>query len=136
MSTRAVAVLAVLAAFAPKMPEQCDRMLGKTSAATASAEPSPPPPPPSAPVTAPPIWTPPELPASAPRADGGPTEPSLAAQVAFAKKDWRKVRSLLDKKHKAGKATVEELQMLYVACDKLKDGACLASLRKAGIAAE
>ena len=141
MSTRAVAVVAVLAAIAPKMPEQCDRMLGKTSAATASAEPAPspsppPPPPPSTTVTAPPIWTPPEPAATTTKPDAGPPEPSVAAQAAFAKKDWKKVRSLLDKKRKSGRATSEELEMLYEACDQLKDKPCLDSLRKAGITSE
>ncbi len=138
MSTRAVAAFAVLAALAPKMPEQCNKVLHKSPATTASAEPAPPPPPPPpSTATAPPIWTPPEAatPAVATTASGAATGAGSSSEYALAhaaaeKKDWKKVKSLLDKKVKSGRGSPEELELLHEACEKTRDKACLESLKK------
>lgn len=136
MSTRAAFGFALLAALAPKMPEQCNKVLKKAPATTASAEPAPPPPPPPSTATAPPIWTPPEgaTPAAA-TVDAGAAVPSSSNEYALAraaadKKDWKKVKSLLDKRVKSGRATSEEIELLHDACEKSRDKACLESLKK------
>lgn len=139
MSTRAIAVVAVLSAFAPKMPEQCNRMMGKaTPSATAEPLPPPPPPPPPPSATTPPIYMPPD-----PNPGGAGTAPvthkptqseldTQAAKAALDKKKYKDVRAIiLDRKIKTGTATTEDITMLKDACEKLKDKACLAAVAKA-----
>lgn len=136
MSTRAIAVVAVLSIFAPKMPEQCNKVMGKGAAASASAEPTTPPPPPPPPpsATTPPIWAPPETnPGPATSVPHKPTPSELetqAAKTALEKKKYKDARAILEKKVKAGTATSEDLGMLKEACEKLKDAKCLAALAR------
>lgn len=134
--TRTIVAAAFLAAFAPKMPEGCNKLLGKTTVTSATAD-APPPAPkpvptPSTAVTTPPIWTPPEPPMSAtPAATVDPyANDSTAAKTAYDKHEWKKVRSALDRKVKAGKATPDDVTMMKEACERLKDKSCLETLRK------
>jgi hypothetical protein len=139
MSSRAIIVVAALSVFAPKMPEQCNKVMGKGGTASASAEPPPPPPPPPLSATAPPIYVPPELnpagtaptTASAVQHKPSPAEAeTIAAKAAIEKKKYKDAKSILDKKMKNGSATNEDVTLLHDACEKLKDGKCLAALAK------
>jgi hypothetical protein len=136
MSTRAIAVVAVLSVFAPKMPEQCNKLTGKTPP-PASAEPPPPPPPPPLSATAPPIYMPPDTnPTPTAGSSAAPHKPtpseaeSLAAKTAMEKKKYKDAKIILDKKLKAGTATPEDLNMLRDACEKLRDTKCITTLAK------
>jgi hypothetical protein len=137
MSTRAIAVVAVLSVFAPKMPEQCNKMLGK-AAPPASAEPlPPPPPPPPLSATTPPAYFPPEPnPPTSTGSSGATHKPTAsevetqAAKAAMEKKKYKDARTILEKKVKAGTSTPEDLLMLKDACEKLKDTKCLTALAK------
>lgn len=139
MSTRAIAVVAVLSVFAPKMPEQCNKLMGK-AAPSASAEPPPPPPPPPPPLSAttPPIYTPPDTnpPTTAGGSSTAPHKPtpseaeSQAAKAAMEKKKYKDARTILEKKVKNGTHTPDDLNMLHEACEKLKDNKCLMALSK------
>ena len=136
MSTRAIAVVAVLSVFAPKMPEQCNKMMGKGGTPSASAEPPPPPPPPPPPsATTPPIWAPPDTGGTATAAP--PHKPSAseldtqAAKAAMEKKKYKDARTILEKKIKTNTATPEDITILKDACEKLKDMKCLAAVAKA-----
>ena len=60
-----------------------------------------------------------------------PASDAVVARAAAAKRDWKKVRSLLDKKARAGAASPEEVSLLREACEKLKDKACVDMLAKA-----
>jgi hypothetical protein len=137
MSTRAIAVVAVLSVFAPKMPEQCNKMMGK-AAPPASAEPPPPPPPPPLSATAPPIYMPPD---THPPATGSTTSSSAhkstpseaesaAAKAALEKKKYKDAKTILEKMLKAGTATTDDLGMLHEACERLMDKKCLIALSK------
>jgi len=129
-SFRTVA-LATIVAFGPKMPDACNKMLGKSPAAT---EPPPPPPPPpptdsAGPIAPPPIWQPPEPPSTvsttSTKIDAGPPSEAEQAKAALEKKDYKKVRTLLAKKVEGGKGTPDEASMLIEACTKLKDKVCV-----------
>src|SRR4051794_25743606 len=96
------------------LPPQCAKMLGK----------DPPPeepliaPPPSVPITSattPPIWKPPDTASTA--STGPPPNPDLVkAKAAAEAKDWKRVKQLLEKKLKSGKATSEEIAVVKEAC--------------------
>jgi hypothetical protein len=119
----------IFAAVMGLMPEACAKILGQP--ADRSAQTDPPPIIPSATVTAPPTYQPPDLgppPTSAPPPGASPE--LVKAREAEDKKDYKKVKSLLEKKVKSGKATREEAQLLADACNSLKDKACLDSVRK------
>lgn len=78
---------------------------------------------PSAEPTVPPIWAPPET--AAPPTPAPPTNPDLAKARAFAQAgEHKKVRGLLEKKLKTGKATSEEAAVLLESCTALRDKAC------------
>jgi hypothetical protein len=139
MSTRAIAVVAVISVFAPKMPEQCNKMMGKgTPSATAEPPPPPPPPPPPLSATTPPIYMPPDPNPTPAGSSGGvaahkpsPSEvETQAAKAAMEKKKYKDARTILEKKVKTGTATNEDLTMLHEACEKLKDNKCLQALSK------
>lgn len=138
--TRAAFLVAVMA-LAPTLPEGCAKALGKNKApaASASTEPVPPPvataaasatPPATATApagTAPPIWTPP---------DTNPLPPPEPANADVAKArelaeagEHKKVRTLLEKKVKAGKGSDEEASLLMDACVALRDKACIESVK-------
>ena len=48
----------------------------------------------------------------------------MKARAAADAKEFKKVRAILEKKVKAGKAVPEENQLLFRACVQLKDKAC------------
>jgi len=88
-----------------------------------------PPPTPITSATTPPIWSPPTTVSTAPAttatAPTPPPSPELVkARAAADAKDFKKVKSLLDKKVRGGKCAPEESQLLFRACVQLKDKAC------------
>lgn len=116
-----VAVAATLA-FAPKM---CATRAQKPP----EVEPPPPAPTPITSATTPPIWNPPEAAggatAAAPATAAPPASPELVkARAAADAKDFKKVRTLLEKKVRGGKCVPEESQLVFHACVQLKDKAC------------
>jgi hypothetical protein len=121
--SRAVFVAIALAL----MPEACAKMMGKKPTPVDVDPPLPPPPVISA--TAPPIWQPPEGPGTP---STGPTTPSaptaspelVKARAAAEAKEFKKVRTLLEKRVRAGKCLPEESQLVFRACVALKDKAC------------
>jgi hypothetical protein len=118
------------------MPEACAKLLTKKAPA---AEPEPQPEPAPAPVTsatAPPIWHPPDNPtgttpgANVPNMAVPPASPELVkARAAAAAKEWKKVRTLLEKRVRAGKCAPEESQLVFRACAALKDKACVDAVK-------
>jgi hypothetical protein len=81
--------------------------------------------------TTPPIWAPPDSNGTAPPSTSSaasataPSNPELAkARAAADAKDFKKVRSLLEKKVRGGKGGPEEAQLVFHACVQLKDKAC------------
>lgn len=120
----------MFAALLGLMPDACAKVLGR------GEKPAPteaPPPVPSTPVTTPPTYPLPEPPGPAPTSAPPPGTPSpelQKAREAQDKKDYKKVKALLEKKVKAGKANREEAQLLMDACGNLKDRACVDLVRK------
>lgn len=108
------------------MPDACAKLMKKSPPPEVDA----PPVIPSVTATAPPTYQPPEppgLPAPAPV-----TSPELTkAKEASDKKDYRKVKALLEKKVKAGKANREEAELLMDACSILRDKVCTDMVKKA-----
>lgn len=80
--------------------------------------------------TTPPIWHPPDTATTA--VDGAAPGPSstapsadlLKARAAAEAKDFKKVKTLLEKKVRSGKGTPEENLLVFRACVALKDKAC------------
>lgn len=125
------ALLALILVSAPALPEGCAKLLGKSNAAPPGSSSHSPPALPVTSATAPPIWTPPDTGQAAP----APT-PAVAANPDLAKAkaahqagEHKKVRALLEKKVKSGKATHEEAMLLQESCTVLKDKACLGEVR-------
>jgi hypothetical protein len=96
----------------------------------------PPPPVPSA--TTPPIWAPPQGPATAAPVTSGSAAPPPAqtaspdlpkARAAAEAKEFKKVKTLLEKKVRSGKGTPEENQLVFRACVQTKDKACADSIK-------
>jgi len=115
------------------MPDACAKLTGK---GTPSAEPPPIPTPIPTPVTSsttPPVWAPPD---TAGTSTGTPTkdppkDPDFVKAKDFAAKgDHKKVRALLEKKVKAGKASAEETELLLESCTALKDKICIELCKK------
>lgn len=118
--------LAVALALTPALPEACRRPFEKNEVPAA-----PPPPPPLAPnpsATTPPVWTPPD-----PRPGPSPPQaisPELANARALAQDgEHKKVRTLLERKVKAGKASNEEGSLLMEACVALRDRPCVKMIK-------
>jgi hypothetical protein len=110
------------------MPEGCAKLLGKHP----PPQPEPLPPPTSVATTAsgtttaPPIWHPPESNVPPPVSSGG--SEYLKVKAAAESKNFKKVKELLDKKAKDGKANDDEVRWLHEACTALKDKKCLSML--------
>ena len=135
----------VFAAITLSLPPACEKMMAKKG----GAEPAPTSdaPPPTMPVTSattPPVWVPP---VTAPPVDNTPatsaTAPAASPEYTKAReaaegKDWKRVRTLLEKRVKGGKGTPEEAQLLFEACAATKDKACVAAVtaKYPGIAKE
>ena len=87
--------------------------------------------------TTPPIWAPPQgAVTAAPSASGSSTpavptaSPDLVkARAAAEAKDFKKVKTLLEKKVKSGKGTPEENLLVFRACTQTKDKACAADVK-------
>lgn len=128
------ALLAAVMTLSLPLPEGCANALGKrqTAPPTPLAEPR------REPVatttvtaTAPPVWAPPDT--------GGPPPAASAARsgnqdlerarVLVSAGEQKKVRALLEKKVREGKASQEEVAILLVACSILRDRACLAMVQ-------
>jgi hypothetical protein len=92
-----------------------------------------PPPTPITSATTPPIWAPPTATtptATTTTAAAPPPSPELVkARAASDAKDFKKVKSLLDKKVRGGKCAPEESQLLFRACTQLKDKACTDAIK-------
>ncbi len=92
-----------------------------------------PPPIPITSATTPPIWAPPTsaTPVDSSSSGGVPSvSPELVkARQANDAKDFKKVRSILEKKVRSGKCAPEESQLLFHACAQLKDKACTEAVR-------
>lgn len=94
-----------------------------------------PPPIPITSATTPPIWAPPI--ATTPTATTTTTTAAAAppsaelvkARAASDAKDFKKVKTLLDKKVRGGKCAPEESQLLFRACVQLKDKACTEAIK-------
>ena len=111
-------ILAVALAF---VPEACAK-----KKPPAEVEPPLPPPVPVTSATTPPIWHPPD-PVGGPSGTtpAPPTSPDLVkARAAAEAKDFKKVRTLLEKKVRGGKCVPEESQLVFRACVALKDKTC------------
>ena len=133
------ALLAALIAFAPTLPEGCAKLIGKGqgSPPAASAEPRPvsvtsAAPTATATATAPPVWAPPDLGGAPPPTPAAAA--SVPADVAKARTlseagDHKKVRALLEKKVKAGKANHEEATILLESCLILRDKGCVEAIK-------
>jgi len=117
----------VFAALMGLMPEACAKMLG-AGPPPPRVEPPPPPPPPS--TTTPPVFMPPET-GPAPTTQPFASPELVKARAAAEAKEFKKVRALLEKKVKAGKANREEAMLLIESCTALKDKPCIAECRKA-----
>lgn len=126
--TRVVVVAVALAV----LPPACAKLLGDAPPpAKPDVGPAPAPPPITS-ATAPPAWHPPEPPTPpfpATSASSGPSADLLKARAAADGKDFKKVRSLLEKKVRGGKCAPEESQLLVSACTALKDRACVADVK-------
>ena len=120
------ALVTVAMALAPSGLEGCKR-LGQKPVASAD------PPPPLLPTaTTPPIWAPPETTSAAPSGVG--TAPPVGADLAKARQlaqagDNKKVRALLERKVRAGKASRDEASVLLDACFALRDKPCVDATR-------
>lgn len=126
--SKAIAIAAVLA-FAP-LPEACTTLLHKNEQGKASPVASADLPLPETTATTPPIYRAPE-----PAYDAGPPAPPASteytkARLAADASDWKKVRSLLDKRVHGGKAPADEAALLARACRELRDKACTEYVRK------
>ena len=144
------ALLAALMTLAPALPEGCTKLVAKgkaaqpeasaepgadagsqpvavastaTTAATATA--------PIATVTAPPVWAPPDPGGPPPTpASVASVNPDVAkARTLLEAGDHKKVRALLEKKVKAGKASHEEATILMEACLGLRDKGCVEAIK-------
>lgn len=123
--------VAVMAAVLALLPPACAKLMGK--APPAEPEVVQPPPPPVTSATTPPAWHPPE-PATGPAPEPGATVATASAELVKARaaaeaKEFKKVRSLLEKKVRGGKCAPEESQLLFKACTVLKDKPCVAEVK-------
>ena len=53
----------------------------------------------------------------------------MKARAAAEAKDFKKVKTLLEKKVRGGKCTPEETQLVFRACVQLKDKACIDAVK-------
>jgi hypothetical protein len=127
--TRAVVVAIILAVVPMACATACSKV--KKEAPVDNE----PPPLPVTSATTPPIWHPPEPPAApatsaaAPPAPPQPSPDFAKARAAADAKDFKKVRTLLEKKVRGGKGTPEEVELVHQACVALKDKACTDALK-------
>jgi hypothetical protein len=110
------------------LPERCARAPKGSSTEASMTAPPPLPVAPVATATTPPVWAPPDT--APPPAPLPPPNPDLAKARAFAQTgDSKKVRAVLEKKVKAGKANKEEATLVLDACAALRDKACIDVVR-------
>jgi hypothetical protein len=93
-----------------------------------------PPPIPITSATTPPIWAPPTAATPDDTSSSSGAVPSASPELVKARqandaKDFKKVRSILEKKVRGGKCAPEESQLLFRACAQLKDKACTEAVR-------
>jgi hypothetical protein len=127
--------LLLAALLTAALPAQCTKLLGRDAAAS-SAEPAPTPAPvpvpvPTTAVTTPPVWHPPEPKGPPPEASAGSSSDTDLAKARAASDagEWKKVRSLLEKKVRSGKASSDEAQLLLDACTILRDRSCVEAVK-------
>lgn len=124
---RALAFVAVLGL----LPPACAKILGQSPD---GPPPDPPPVLPSGTVTTPPTFRqpdPPDLPPPTSAPPPGQSPEYVKAKDASDKKEWKKVKAILEKKVKTSKTTNEEAQLLMDACVNLKDKPCAEAVHKA-----
>ena len=120
-----IAVLAL--AFAPKA---CVKKPPSESPIDAPL----PPPIPVTSATTPPIWAPPTTTPVDTGSSSSAAVPSASPELVKGRqandaKDFKKVKSILEKKVRGGKCAPEESQLLFHACVQLKDKACTEAVR-------
>lgn len=119
----------VMAVMLAVLPPACAKLLGQAPPPPVDDFPAPPPPP-IVSATAPPAWHPPDPPpgpAASTTSAGVSVAPSadlVKARTAADAKDFKKVRSLLEKKVRGGRCAPEESQLVFHACTVLKDKVC------------
>ncbi|MDB4944579.1 MAG: hypothetical protein JWP97_4113 [Labilithrix sp.] len=128
--------LVILTFALAALPPSCAKMLGKKPAATAEPVATvDAPPPPISSATAPPVWHAPEPPPGGTSSDGGASGPVgpgpdiAKARTAADAKEWKKVRSLLERRVLHGRCAPEESLLLLRACTQLKDKSCVTDIR-------
>lgn len=99
-------------------------MATPTATATATAVATP---------TAPPVWAPPDtggpLPTPPPPAPSSASPDAVKARALADAGEHKKVRTLLEKKVKAGKGTDDEAAVLMQSCIALRDKACIDAVK-------
>jgi hypothetical protein len=123
-----------MAAVLAFLPPACAKLMGKAPPPPVEPEVPVPVPTPITSATTPPAWHPPEPTSTAAGtgASGGVAPPSadlVKARAAAEAKDFKKVRSLLEKKVRGGKCAPEESQLVFRACTALKDKPCIAEVK-------
>ncbi len=111
------------------LPPSCAKMLGQKPPPEPTAEPPEPKPVPVTSATTPPVFTADQGPSTS-VTSAPPPNPDLAkARAAADAKDWKKVKTILEKKARGGKASNEEAQLALDACTATKDKACVEALK-------
>lgn len=122
--------VAVLVAVLSSLPPACAKLMGE--APPPAAPEVAPPPVAITSATTPPAWHPPDpsaLPAVASSSPPVSSPDLVKARAAAEAKDFKKVRSLLERKVRGGKCVPEESQLVLRACTALKDKACVTEVR-------
>jgi len=127
MAARSLVVLGFMSMLAIAPSNACSKIMGKKD----QPDPTPVPIPVTSATpttTTPPIWAPPDTGGPLPTAPvpAVSANPDLTkARAAATAGEYKKVRTLLEKKVKAGKGSPEEAALLLQACTSLKDKACV-----------
>jgi hypothetical protein len=104
-------------------------MLGQKPGPESIVPSDPPPPIPVTSATTPPVYTVDTAPPPPPSGgSAAPTELSQARSAADAK-DFAKVKTILEKKARGGKASQEEAQLCLDACAQTRDKKCVAAIK-------
>ncbi|HEY8078181.1 MAG TPA: hypothetical protein VIF62_28835 [Labilithrix sp.] len=109
------------------LPPSCAKMLGQKSDPEPLVPPDPPTPVPVTSATTPPVFT----------ADTGPTTPASTqapsdlqqAQAAADAKNFDKVKTILEKKTRAGRSSDTEARLCLDACVATKDKKCVTAIK-------
>jgi hypothetical protein len=112
------------------LPPSCAKMLGQKPPPEPTAEPPEPKPLPVTSATTPPVFTADPGPPPSTSTSAMPPSTDLAkARAAADAKDWKKVKGILEKKARAGKASADEAQLAFDACTATKDKSCVDAVK-------